>query len=73
MGNLLSPGHFLLLLLFALLFFGPSKLPELGKAFGKTLKEFKKGTREAVSDPEIEPRPEVEVYSLPPEQSAKRS
>lgn len=34
----------------ALLLFGPSKLPELGKAFGSTLREFKKGTKELLGD-----------------------
>lgn len=29
-----------------LLFFGAKKLPELGKAFGQTAKEFKKGMKE---------------------------
>ena len=36
-----------------LIFFGPSKLPELGTAFGKSILEFKKASREltdAVSD-----------------------
>ncbi|MCJ7840478.1 twin-arginine translocase TatA/TatE family subunit [Lederbergia sp. NSJ-179] len=34
-----------IILIFALLIFGPSKLPELGKALGSTLKEFKKATQ----------------------------
>ena len=29
-----------------LVFFGPSKLPELGKALGKGIQEFKKASRE---------------------------
>lgn len=36
----------------ALIIFGPSKLPELGRAVGSTLKEFKKSTRDLVSDDE---------------------
>ncbi|MDR6226500.1 twin-arginine translocase TatA/TatE family subunit [Desmospora profundinema] len=39
-GNIGLSG-FLLILLIALLLFGPSKLPELGRAAGRTLKEFK--------------------------------
>lgn len=46
--NIGIPGLILLLVL-ALIIFGPSKLPEIGKAFGSTLKEFKKATRELVS------------------------
>lgn len=43
---------FLLILLVGLLLFGPSKLPELGRAFGKTLREFKNGAREMMSEEE---------------------
>jgi len=42
----------ILILIVALLIFGPSKLPEIGKAFGSTLKEFKKATNDIVSDDE---------------------
>ncbi|MDQ0215271.1 sec-independent protein translocase protein TatA [Oikeobacillus pervagus] len=45
------PG-LILILVIALIIFGPSKLPEIGRAFGTTLKEFKKSTREIVSDDE---------------------
>ncbi|WP_077615621.1 twin-arginine translocase TatA/TatE family subunit [Caenibacillus caldisaponilyticus] len=34
-------GEILLILFFALILFGPKKLPELGRAAGHTLKEFK--------------------------------
>ncbi|MGC5326316.1 twin-arginine translocase TatA/TatE family subunit [Brevibacillus sp. SYSU BS000544] len=43
------PGLILILGL-ALIIFGPKKLPEMGRAFGQTLKEFKKSTRELTSD-----------------------
>jgi len=39
----------LLILGIALLFFGPKKLPELGSALGRTIKEFKKGVKEESS------------------------
>ncbi|AJY73921.1 twin-arginine translocase TatA/TatE family subunit [Paenibacillus beijingensis] len=41
---------FLLLAIIALLLFGPNKLPELGRAFGRTLREFKAGTRDLIED-----------------------
>jgi len=44
----------LLIVLVGLLLFGPSKLPELGKAFGRTLREFKNGAKEIVGDGPIE-------------------
>ncbi|QDQ03385.1 twin-arginine translocase TatA/TatE family subunit [Lysinibacillus fusiformis] len=34
----------------ALLIFGPKKLPELGKAFGSTLREFKNATKGLADD-----------------------
>lgn len=38
------PG-LILLLVVALLIFGPSKLPEIGKAAGNSLREFKNATK----------------------------
>lgn len=49
MQNIGIPGLILILTL-ALIIFGPSKLPEIGRAFGSTLREFKKSTREIVTD-----------------------
>jgi len=49
--NIGVPG-LVLILVIALIIFGPSKLPEIGRAFGSTLKEFKKSTRDLVSDDE---------------------
>jgi sec-independent protein translocase protein TatA len=39
--GLLRPGHLIILLVIVLLVFGPSKLPQLGEALGKTLRDFK--------------------------------
>ena len=49
LSNIGVPGLILILTL-ALIIFGPKKLPEIGRAFGQTLKEFKKSTRELTSD-----------------------
>jgi sec-independent protein translocase protein TatA len=43
-SNIGIPG-LILILVIALIIFGPSKLPELGRAFGRTLSEFKNSTR----------------------------
>lgn len=37
----LQPTHLIIILIIAVLIFGPSRLPELGKALGKTIKEFR--------------------------------
>lgn len=49
MGTL-GIGSIILIALIALLLFGPNKLPELGKAFGKTLREFKHATKGLTED-----------------------
>ncbi|MGG4343527.1 MULTISPECIES: twin-arginine translocase TatA/TatE family subunit [Paenibacillus] len=45
------PG-LLLLLLLALLLFGPSKLPQLGRAVGTTLHEFRSSARHLTEEDE---------------------
>jgi sec-independent protein translocase protein TatA len=53
LSNIGIPGLIIILVL-ALILFGPNKLPELGRAVGQTLKEFKKSTRETFSEFEDE-------------------
>ncbi len=43
----LQPTHLIIILVVALLIFGPSRLPEIGRAFGKTIREFQSATKEA--------------------------
>jgi len=38
--------EFLVIFLICLLIFGPNKLPEIGKALGKAIKEFKNSIKE---------------------------
>ncbi len=49
MPNIGFPG-LILILLIALVVFGPKKLPEIGRAFGETLKEFKRSTKDLRED-----------------------
>lgn len=51
--NIGIPG-LILILVIALIIFGPSKLPEVGRAFGRTLNEFKSAAKELVSDEDKE-------------------
>ncbi|HZH60726.1 MAG TPA: twin-arginine translocase TatA/TatE family subunit [Metabacillus sp.] len=62
--NIGIPG-LILILVIALVIFGPKKLPEIGRAFGTTLKEFKKSTRELVSDEEREEQKNKQVDDQP--------
>ena len=48
-NNIGLPG-LILILVIALIIFGPSKLPELERAFGRTLKEFKDSTKGIMDD-----------------------
>jgi sec-independent protein translocase protein TatA len=48
LSNIGIPG-LILILVIALIIFGPSKLPEIGRAFGRTLTEFKNATKELIS------------------------
>ena len=45
MSNIGLPGLIIILVL-ALIIFGPKKLPEIGRAFGQTLREFKNSTKD---------------------------
>ncbi|MFC4022992.1 twin-arginine translocase TatA/TatE family subunit [Oceanobacillus longus] len=49
LANIGVPGLILVVLL-ALIIFGPKKLPEIGKAAGQTLREFKDSTRSLTDD-----------------------
>lgn len=46
----LGMPELLLILIIALVVFGPAKLPQVGAAIGQTIKEFKKSTRELEDD-----------------------
>lgn len=49
MPNIGVPG-LILILIIALIIFGPAKLPQLGRAVGETLNEFRKSTKEVVNE-----------------------
>jgi sec-independent protein translocase protein TatA len=49
LGAIGVPG-LILILIIALVVFGPKKLPEIGKAAGETLKEFKKSAKDITGD-----------------------
>lgn len=60
-GELFQPGHLLLILAIALLFFGPSKLGELGKGLGDGIRHFKNAMKDAPnSPPPAESKPAAE-------------
>jgi sec-independent protein translocase protein TatA len=48
--NLFKPEHLIIILVIALLIFGPSKLPGLGKGLGEAFRGFKEGIKGGPSD-----------------------
>jgi sec-independent protein translocase protein TatA len=48
MGNI-GPMELIVVMVIALIFFGPKKLPEIGRGIGSALREFKKASRDLMS------------------------
>jgi len=51
----LQPIHIVIIILVALLVFGPRRLPEMGRTIGKTLNELRNGAREVSDSLRAEP------------------
>ncbi|WP_282941047.1 twin-arginine translocase TatA/TatE family subunit [Paenibacillus sp. RC67] len=54
MFNNIGVSGLVIILIIALIVFGPAKLPQLGRAFGDTLREFRNSTRGMVEDVTVE-------------------
>lgn len=57
MAQIGIPGLIIILVL-ALILFGPSKLPQLGRAVGETLREFRNSTKHVVDEMKEEEKKE---------------
>lgn len=55
--GIFQPMHLILILIIALIIFGPGKLPELGAGLGKAIREFKKAMRDVQKEAEVLPEP----------------
>ncbi|EAD0126293.1 twin-arginine translocase TatA/TatE family subunit [Listeria monocytogenes] len=55
---MIGPGSIALIVGAALVIFGPKKLPELGRAAGDTLREFKNATKGMMDDSKEEAKKE---------------
>lgn len=55
MFSKIGPMELVLILLVLVLIFGANKLPQLGRAIGDTMKEFKKGVKEASDEKDAKP------------------
>jgi len=58
MFSKLGPMEIVLILLVVVLIFGAGKLPQLGRAMGDTIKEFKKSMKDATGDEKAEEKNE---------------
>ena len=83
----LTPAHLLIILVIALIVIGPGKLPEVGAAIGKSLKEFQKAVgpmqeltgsltqsltgQPAATQPVATPPPAQPIYAAPTAQPAQ--
>jgi sec-independent protein translocase protein TatA len=67
----IQPIHIIIILIVALLLFGPSRLPELGRSLGKGLNEFRRGTREMTQGFTDEITKPADGNSPPPPQAAQ--
>lgn len=56
--EMIGPGSIVLIVGAALVIFGPKKLPELGRAAGDTLREFKNATKDMMDDSKEETKQE---------------
>ena len=54
----ISFGHLLIVLVVVLILFGGKNLPEIGKALGKALREFKETQKDITGSMTVEPKPE---------------
>lgn len=61
MGSL-SPWHIAIVVIVALVIFGPKKLPELGRGVGSGIRDFRKGLS---GDADEEPKQVVEAPTTP--------
>ncbi|MBI4318215.1 MAG: twin-arginine translocase TatA/TatE family subunit [Chloroflexi bacterium] len=60
----IGPGELILILVIALIVFGPGKLPEVGSALGKGIREFRRVTGEATQ--ELTKSMEIETREVRP-------
>lgn len=62
----------IVILVIALLIFGPKKLPEMGSAIGKSIKEFRKGMNELTAGKEEPKSPSALSYEAIERETSNR-
>ena len=69
----IGPIELAIVLIIALIVFGPKRLPELGKSLGRGIREFKGSVSGDHDDEDDEPKPPAEIESskAPAEKAAE--
>jgi sec-independent protein translocase protein TatA len=72
--NILQPTHLILVLVVAMIFFGPKKLPELGRSLGEGIRGFRDAMRQHHDDTKDENAGRLPVGSqdVVPEETTDR-
>ena len=65
----IQPIHIVIIIVVAFLIFGASRLPEIGRSLGKSISEFRKGSKEAAEGFKEEASKPVNPMPAPPIQS----
>jgi TatA/E family protein of Tat protein translocase len=66
----LTPAHLFIVLIIALVVIGPGKLPEVGSAVGKSIREFQKatsGVQESVTGAPVQPAQGAATQQVQPQ------
>src|SRR3954465_350298 len=61
-----GPGEIILVLLIALIVLGPSRLPEVGSALGKSIREFRKASTDLTEATRVDASPGAARGVAPP-------
>jgi sec-independent protein translocase protein TatA len=72
--GIFSEWHWIVLLFIVLLVFGPSKLPQLARSIGKSVRELKEGLKDMTTDAPSPPpaaKNEWQNKTAPPESEAQ--
>jgi len=72
--GLFQPMHLLVILVIALIIFGPKRLPELGKGLGDGIRALKEGMKDNNAAGKTDATPDVKVEAKPdvkPENKAR--
>ncbi|AEE13885.1 Sec-independent protein translocase protein tatA/E-like protein [Thermodesulfobium narugense DSM 14796] len=69
---MIGTQELVIVLVIALILFGPSRLPELGNSVGKAIKSFKEGMDEVTQEPKKEEKKDATEISAKVEDSEKK-